>query len=606
MYTFNTFFAALILYLIVSELCPKTEGSGTNANNRLYLTAFLFGLGAGNRMDLILLFPGFLYLAWIKAGKKPLLSYAGYFSVLALFFLLGFSVYLYLPLRSARNPVFDWNHPVGIDKLLATLTRKSHGGTLDLLSTQYAKGANFPAGIVFYIKRLSSGFAWCGIPLGLFGLWAALRRNIYFGVTTLLCFLFSCVWFIYEANMPPNPHALAVLEAHFLMPNLVFMLWVGAGTLEITRYLRSRTAPQALFALALCAVIAYSFAARFNDDNKRDNYFAYDYARNASCSLPTGSIAVLKEDVQLFSMWYYENVAGKRKDITVIAQGLSGSKWYQDMLARNNPGVYVGPLRDRKEWSDFLELNAAGRVFLSNDTELQKPDGYRDEPLGLITRVEKANNPAGGTLGGKALMDDMYSYRGDYDYDAYYEFFTPDLIEEYAAAHQKLGYFFMNSRDYENAKKEYYSAVYFKGNFPTAMYQLGYVYLVQGKYDEARGIYLKAKKLYEYNLDLASQYNSMPTTVDGIKNELAEVCLHLGVVSEHLNDPRAALDYYTQAIENNGRLAGAYFNRAVIYWRVGDWNSVVRELTAAVEIDPNYAEARQYLAVAMGKLKSGK
>ncbi|MDI6642035.1 MAG: tetratricopeptide repeat protein, partial [Elusimicrobiota bacterium] len=113
--------------------------------------------------------------------------------------------------------------------------------------------------------------------------------------------------------------------------------------------------------------------------------------------------------------------------------------------------------------------------------------------------------------------------------------------------------------------------------------------------------YILATQLYNKTLKLADKYNALPDVKQGIKNDLSEVYLHLGVVEEKLGKLENSLYYYSEAIKLNQNFTKAYFNRAVIYWQKHNWKSVIRELELALSIDPNYQEARYYLELARSK-----
>ncbi|MFH1619204.1 MAG: DUF2723 domain-containing protein [bacterium] len=142
MYSLNLLFALILLYLGLGLL----DGYG---RRRFYLLSFLYGLFLGNRMDIVLWGPAMLLSVLVsmrrsEAGCVTRMAAADFLKG-AGFFLLGFSIYMYLPLRSLQNPILDWNHPADFSGFLGSITRKSYGGTLDLLSKKYSTGGAFPS-----------------------------------------------------------------------------------------------------------------------------------------------------------------------------------------------------------------------------------------------------------------------------------------------------------------------------------------------------------------------------------------------------------------------------------------------------------------------------
>jgi tetratricopeptide (TPR) repeat protein len=80
----------------------------------LFAAAILFGLGSGNHATIAFLLPTILilYFAW---NKEFLIRNLG---VSILFFLIGISVYSYLPVRSMTEPSLDWGNPETVDGFL--------------------------------------------------------------------------------------------------------------------------------------------------------------------------------------------------------------------------------------------------------------------------------------------------------------------------------------------------------------------------------------------------------------------------------------------------------------------------------------------------------
>ena len=290
--------------------------------------------------------------------------------LLALLFALGFSVFLYLPIRSAQEPLLDWNHPAELSRFWGTLTRKTHGGTLDLVSAPYAKGENFTATFAFYLRHLWTGFAFLGIPLGLAGIYSLWKKHKPVALATLASWALCGPVFIYLANIPPNPHALVILEAHFLLPNLIFAFWIAEGFAFL--FIKQGCGPATpatpswrLGAGIVCGVIliAVNAASHLPDLNKRNNFICYDHTKNIFRSLPRHSIVVAKKDVQIFSLWNMQFVEGRRRDVAVVAQGLAGSFWYQKAFNQLHPGFFIGPLNSHRQTKTGSSILPATPTF---------------------------------------------------------------------------------------------------------------------------------------------------------------------------------------------------------------------------------------------------
>jgi len=604
MYTFNILIVSSIFYFIVSILFE-------NKNIRyLYIVFFLFGLGLGNRLDLLLIGPGiFLFSYSFIKNRKNL------FNIFLIFFI-GFSVYLYLIIRSLQNPVFDWNHPANFDRLLSSLTRKTHGGTLDLLSKSYRSGENFLSGIFFYLKHLFNNFAYIGVIFGILSIIIIFFKNKIlnidkinlkkfkeFTVFLIVTFIFTGVLFIYLANMPPNPHALAILEAHFLLPNFVFFVCIVLGFYFVINIKNLNKYIYNLIIFLPVIFAGINFLNNFNDLNKRYNFFAYDYSKNILRSLQENSIVIIKEDVQLFSVWYQQFINKYKKNNIIIAEGLSGSEWYKNMLLRTYQDISLYPVSDSDYLEKFIYQNYKLRqkkIFFTIDTDLPTVKNYDIYPYGILNVfTEKKQEPL---LKSDFIFDNIYVYRGRYDYYGYREFFTPDIIDDYSHSRHKTGYYYMLKNDFENALKNFKIALIYNKNFPLPAYHSAYIYFVKNDFKTAEDFSNLAIDLYRKNIDLAKKYNALSNVRNNINKELAEVYLQLGVIKEKLNKEQESLECYNKAIEYNNYLTKAYFNKAVVYWHKNDWNNVIRELSLALEIEPNYNEARYYLQQARMKL----
>ncbi|MDE2511849.1 MAG: DUF2723 domain-containing protein, partial [Elusimicrobia bacterium] len=215
---------------------------------------FLSGLLLGNRLDLLLWAPGLLWLALagrpgsaaedgLWAGAALLLFPAvaaltgsntpfAFLIILTVLWrsrgpgmgrrvglaaaagLAGLSVYLYLPVRSATGPLLDWNHPALFSNFLDTILRTRYGGTLDLISLNYATGALFPDNLRLWGAHLWDAFGPAGLAAALVGCAAGYAADRRRWLGRAACWWWSGPVFIFLANLPPNPHAAAIIQPH--------------------------------------------------------------------------------------------------------------------------------------------------------------------------------------------------------------------------------------------------------------------------------------------------------------------------------------------------------------------------------------------------------
>jgi len=581
MYSLNILFVLLIVFVSLRYQLL------TRDYKLIYLFSFLFGLGLGNRLDLVLILPGLFYLLW-KANRQK-------FALRSLFiafrlFLLGFSVYLYLPIRSATGPLLDWNHPANLARLWATISRKTHGGTLDLLSQGYNSGANFLPGILFYFQNLMKEYFYLGLPLGIFGLYSLFRKYRNLAIGTFLAWLISGPVFIYLSNLPPNPHALAILEAHFLLSYIFYLFWIGFGIFSFGKSGKYIILP----------IVILNFIFHYLQVNKRDNFFVLDYSRNLFSTLEPNSIIVAREDVQLFSLWNRRIVERKRPDVIVIAQGLSASPWYQEQNKRWYRGrkIFLTNTKEAETLNQFFSLNEK-KIYFSSDSELPNENllKFKLNPQGLSLETSSETKKI------EFSPYEFYSLRGNYRYFEHYDFFSSDLIEEYAKGYQQLAFNYLKEGNYEEAKKKFFFALTMQPDFPIVYSGLGYLYFVQNRFLEAEKFYSYAANSYINLLQKAEEYRSFPEVKETIKFDLANTYNNLGVVYERLNRENDALATYQKALEYNPRNVDAQFNIAVVYWKRNNWKEVITALEKVLAINPEHQAARNYLILARGKLK---
>ncbi len=581
---------------------------------------FFSGLLLANRLDLLLWAPGLLWLAlagrpgaegedglWagvalalfpaIAALSGSNFPFAGLIALTVLWRargpgmgrrvalaagagLAGLSVYLFLPVRSATGPFLDWNHPAVLSNFLDSILRTRYGGTLDLISKNYATGALFGDNLRQWGSHLWDAFGPAGLAAAVVGCAAGFRLDRRRWLGRAACWWWSGPVFIFLANLPPNPHAMGIIEPHYLLSDAALVFWAADGVAALASSSRA-LAP----AFALAALLWPLWRGVPARQYRREHLYAYDFARNVFRAAPPGAVVVAKKDVQLYALWHYQQVQGWRPDLKIVAQGLAGSPWYQADWRRRDPDLAVSSLAVPEGWS---ALAAGGRAVLATqDAEVPGPVAAAARGRGLLQALSPA---APSDEGGQW---DLVVRRGPQHDGETPDFFTSDLIEESAIASYRRGLELQKAGRPVEAAARFDDAWRMDWVFPDVAVFRGYMAAEAGRWAEAESEDALADLLFARKLGLAADYRALPDLAASIRRQAADSATQHGVTLEKLGRRDEAEAAYRRALALFP-LAQTRYNLAVLAWG-RDWGAVEENLSEALRLDPNRADARRYL-----------
>lgn len=549
------------------------------------LTFFLLGLTLGVRMDFLLLIPVFVIWFWFQPERKN-------WVVAALVFSLGASVFLYLPIRSATDPVVDWGNPEGLSALLSSVTRKSYGGTLDLLSLSYRKGENFGINLLSYGRHLIFSFG-MGCVFMLIGVVVLIRQRWKEGYLFGSLFLIMGPLFLFLANMPPNPHSMAIVEASYLPIDFfaVFFLCRGVSALLA----RHQFQPVILMAVFVGSVVSGAYGYPLTD--KRHLLAGRDAVENAFRSLPRNAIGVFHDDVQLFSLWHAQLIDRRRLDVGLVASGLSASPWYWSMMERwgSQPAPRVG-VKDAAGWQAMRAASGGRPLLAGYDTTISEGSNLNFIGAGALVGLKEDPHFL------EQLQVDPFQevllFRERRPAGATPDFFSSDLVTDKARALHQFGLSRL-LRNMEGAEKFLLRAGMMDSTFARPFADLGYLFFVRQRYGEAEAAFRESVRRGHALLEQARQYKALPEAVMPLRTDLSGAYVSWGGAMERLGNKEAARKNYETANQIMPN-AQAHYNLAVSKWGT-DWNSVVSHLQQALRLNPGMTEAQKYLAVAMTK-----
>ncbi|HRY29163.1 MAG TPA: DUF2723 domain-containing protein [Elusimicrobiota bacterium] len=254
-FALNNLLAALLILFFVrafpsdGRLRPRWLAGG----------GFLYGLGLANHQTLVFLAPGFVWAAgrffWERGAgaaenlKRAARSATDWLPAATAFFLLGLSVYLYLPLRAARHPPVNFGDPHTLRRFVDVLTRKEFGR----LELHPAALPFHTAGTVaaqlksFFRQNVAAGGGFV-LALGLLGFLLSSRRpdpaadvrratsSVSRGAWLLFWILPGPFFYVFSNLSPFNTLAQWRMERFLLLP----MLFLAAGAALLTERLLSK------------------------------------------------------------------------------------------------------------------------------------------------------------------------------------------------------------------------------------------------------------------------------------------------------------------------------------------------------------------------------
>ncbi|MCL4868752.1 MAG: DUF2723 domain-containing protein [Anaerolineae bacterium] len=334
---------------------------------QLPVLTFLFGLGLGIHLSLILLLPG-LALLLLGGNTRNLPGMGENFRQLprpmlliaAATGILGSLIYLYLPLRYGDSDSLNYAQLYwGID---LTTWRGFWWMVSGRIFGSLFLGvplAQLPAELMTFLHQLWSNYLGLGLLLGLIGLLSDFRRRPVLHLSLLLMFLAHVGFYL--------TYRVIDKQFMFIPAYLIWAIWVGLGVMGLHQWIsrQDRQLPTANLSPIMPTVLFMLVAAAFWLNYPLADVSQDDSARRRGETLFT----TLPNGVVFYGTWadvpileYLQYVEGERPDI----------------LTRNL--VFVG--RQRADEEVQHRLDAGQTVYTS------RPDWFAEE-LFTFTRLER-------------------------------------------------------------------------------------------------------------------------------------------------------------------------------------------------------------------------
>ncbi|MGQ9805144.1 MAG: glycosyltransferase family 117 protein [Chlorobiales bacterium] len=306
----------------------------------MLIWALILGLGFTNHLTMILLAPAMIYFYFQRFGftKEAFMRIA----MMSIPFALGLSVYLYLPIRSAMYPEFNWGEVHrGFDKFFYHVSGKQY--QVNLFNGNWEPQAKM------FIFLLPFELAFVGILLAIYG---AVRL---FQVDRSLAWFMMLLVFgsaLYAVNY--NVHD---ADSYFLLAFLGLILLAAVGVFFFAQ-LRNEIAKFSLL-LPLIAI-----AINFNHNDKRDETLVLDYTKTMLESVePNALVLSAQWDYFCSAFWYLQRFEGYRPDVVMIEKELLRRTWYVRKVQKDFPELSEKCTKEITAFLEDLEQFESGKPY---------------------------------------------------------------------------------------------------------------------------------------------------------------------------------------------------------------------------------------------------
>ena len=308
-------------------------------SRKLILFAFVLGLSFSNHMTTILLAPGFLWLyfrvfGFSKESFRRILN-------IAPFFLLGLSIYVYMPIRSLGNPLLDWGHPATLERFFWHVSGKQFRVWM------FSGWSVVQKQLSYFVDNFTSEFHLvliACIVIGMFVLFRRSRRMFIF-----LTFLFLTTM-VYAVN-----YDIFDIGSYFLLSYIVIG-WIAAYGIDFLfdwiNGKRSWMKAMVIVILTVLPIIQIMNNWKGADETK--NILPQQFVWNAFSHFEPNAVVVASQwDYFISPSLYYQFIRNERRDITIIDKSLLQNRsWYFMQLQRQFPELME---RIRPSANLFLE-----------------------------------------------------------------------------------------------------------------------------------------------------------------------------------------------------------------------------------------------------------
>ncbi len=476
-----------------------------------------------------------LYL--IKSRERKKMRHIGY-AILA--FILGISLYLYLPIASMFNPPLDWENPETLRNFWGVVSRATYSTGF----SQWQWGSEGLSSIGLAKAYWQWSFQNLGpalLSLAAIGVIAAFRhrdgnRGYRIGLLITHILLLSFFWTYY---IGVNEYDLQFMEVYYIANHLIILMFAVWGFLWLVPLIipSARRFPvrynlgTGTFLLIIALAI---YLMNFPHADRSRNLIAHYYLDDIAATLPDeGSNILITSGDDIFLTWYWKYAKGELPNTLLIGKHtfFAQESWFWDWIKRENPDLAIPDIEriaaDAKGDRGMAEkmfiarlyrMNEAGyNMFFTRFTPEVNPE-IVDQSIvpyqrGLLVQLVDNGKQGEGLYLEEELLAE-YNLDAILNLDpATFDFYEKDLFGRYSIPLYSYGLFFASKGDIPRSLEFFTLASHFVTGVDNRDFQaqvnneFGLAYLRSAKNEKDPALkaqyYLRAKEIY---LKLSKEY----------------------------------------------------------------------------------------------------